>query len=179
MKSLIVTITLLFSSYSYSCPSVQGTWKNCSVSSSLLNSLEIIGANIALKTLTFELSNPSSNTLRSKIIKDTIFSAPETILDEVSILERSNKSVWDGNVFEDSTPPRLTVFLSCSGTGMTENITWDNLSVSNYPDHAKKNYPKYFRSVYSRSGNKLIRKIYTRQTPNSGYVYVAKITCEK
>ncbi len=179
MKIITLLSLIFISSKILACPSIQGKWSSCSVSSALLNPFEVVAANIALKTLTFEISNPSATTIRSKIIKDTIFSSPETILDEVNALNRNNKSVWDKNVFEDSTPPELTIFMSCSANGMTEYITWDNLSVANYPDHATGNYPKYFKSLYSRSGNKLIRKIYAKGEKDGNYNYLARITCSK
>lgn len=179
MKNLIFLLLIFISSKTLACPAIQGKWSSCSVSSSLFNSLEVVAANIALKTLTFDISNPSTTTIRSKIIKDTIFSSPETIMDEVSLLNKNNKSVWDKNVFENSTPPVLTIYMTCSANGMTEYITWENLSVANYPDHATGNYPKYFKSLYGRSGNKLVRKIYSKGEKDGSYNYLARITCSK
>jgi len=175
----IFLLCSLSSKFAYSCPSVSGKWKGCSVSTSIVNSLELIAVNIGMKTLVFELSNPGKNKLNSKIIKRNLISANEVILDETLDIGKKNFSTWDKNVFEGSTPPEFTTTITCNSTGMIETMTWTNLSARNYPTHERNRYPKYYKSVYKKRGNKLSRIIYARDTIDERYKYVAKINCSK
>ena len=179
MKILILCSSLLISLSSFSCPKLQGTWRSCQVSSSLLNPIEIVGANIILKSYTFRFSNPGPNTLRSEIFKPSIFGGSDSILNNDSTIGQNNKTNWEKNLFKDSTAPELTTYLRCETTGMTEYITWDNLSVENYPDHATENYPKYYKTVYVVSGTNLTRYIYSKVTLDGEYTYLAKLKCTK
>ena len=179
MRNLITFILLSLPLPALSCPQIQGIWKSCSVSSSLLNPLEVLAVNIALKSYSFHMSNPQENILKSKIVKNNIFSSDEVILDEQAVIGENYKSIWERNIIEGSTPPELTIFLSCSNNGMSEYITWDNLSVQNFPNHAESDYPRYFKTVYTRTGNTLVRKIYSKKESTSTYDYLARISCSK
>ena len=134
---------------------------------------------MALKSFTFEFSNPQSNILESKITKSSFFSGQETIAEERSIIGMNNKVVWEKNIIEGSTPPEMTSFYQCISNGMVEYISWDNLSVENYPDHAKVDYPRYFKSEYTVLGNKITRQMYAKKNTNGAFAPIAKITCKK
>ena len=179
MNIFILTLTFLLSFSAFSCPSLQGSWKSCHIATELLNPIESVAVNLALKSYTFEFSNPKPNILKSKIIKSGLFSGQETIAEERSVIGINNKVVWEKNIIEGSTPPEMTSFYNCNSNGMIEYISWDNLSVENYPDHQKVNYPRYFKSEYIVSGNKITRQMYARKKPTDAFAPIAKITCKK
>ena len=179
MKILIFITTLLLSLTTYSCPSIEGTWKSCQISSSLLNPLEVMAANIFLKAYSFKFSNPNQYTQRSEIYKTSLLGTKENILNQDTIIGENNKIFWEKNFYNNSTPPEVTTFLKCNPDGMTEYITWDNLTVENYPDHEKENYPKYFKTVYIVTDSHFVRYIYSKHTLESKYNYHAQLTCKK
>ena len=179
MKISIFLCVLLLSTSTFSCPGISGSWRKCYLKTNKMSVLELTGLNFFLKSYIFNFSNPTDDTLLVEIIKDSFFSEKTTIHSEITNLNQNNYSQWDKNVIEGSTPPELTTYSTCKSNGMTEYITWENLSVENYPDHAKKDFPKYFKSIYEVSGNQISRNIYSRKNLNQQYEYFGTVYCTK
>ena len=179
MRSLFISILFTFTIPSFACPKLAGTWNQCSISTEFLNPVELLAVNVALKSYTFKFSNPRPNIINAKITKSNFFSSPDIILDEVSVIGKNNTSIWDKNIVEGSTAPIFTIFYECTNSGMNEYSIWENLTIQNYPDHAHKDFPKYYKSVYSVSGNKITRNLYSRKSPEEKYGLIARITCKK
>ena len=169
----------LLSSKIYACPKLTGTWKQCSLSTEMLNPVELLAVNMGLKSLRFIFKNPSPDVLQTKVIKTNFFSAPDILLDETSIIGENNYTKWDRNIIEESTPPEFVSYYKCTNNGMIEYIEWENLSVENYPDHATSNFPAFYKSSYTVKGNKISRKVYSRRSSSERFTLIANLTCQK
>ena len=156
-----------------------GTWKQCSLSTELINPVELLAVNLGLKSLRFTFKNPYPKVLQSKVVKSNFLSSPEVLVDETSVIGENNYIKWDKNVIEGSTPPEFIIFYQCSNNGMTEYMKWENLSVENYPDHATSNFPGLYKSIYTVSGNKITRNVYSRRTTNERFKFIARLTCTR
>ena len=172
-------ILFLLTSKIYACPKLVGTWKQCSLSTEMLNPVELLAVNVGLKSLRFIFKNPYPDVFQTKVIKTNFFSAPDILLDETSIIGKNNYTKWDRNILEGSTPPEFVTYYKCTNSGMVEYIEWDNLSVENYPDHATSNFPAFYKSKYTVTGNRISRKVYSRRSTNENFSLIASLTCHK
>ena len=179
MKISLLILAFILSSNTYSCPKIKGTWQRCDIKTELLNSFELFALNIALKSYRFTFDNPEVGKFKSIISKVGLFSGREIILEELSIIGEQNHVTWEGNILEGSTPPVLLTSYMCTNNGMIEEITWKNLSVANYPDHAHRDFPQYYKSIYRVSANRLTRRLMARNHRNDFYQFMGSITCYK
>ena len=180
MNRFIYTVLLLLSikinsSYADSCPSFEGQWGKCTISTALVSQSERFVLNQILKPYQLTISEASRG-IRFLSTYKKPFQARYTLSDQTIKLNVFYESRWEETP-DGSTPPVFQIYSKCQNRSFDEEIVWENLDEYHYSANHLEKFDKYYKTKLKIENGRLVKKFYSSRLKDSKFRYIATLSC--